>query len=473
MNLKKALSALLGRLLCIGFSVQILLGLAWMVANFSGLQLFGETAYLVRVSGTLLADEYTGILYPALLLLVRFLTTVGPIRWYWVMYVIQLLFAFGTGYAFLRNLGFMKSSGPWCIWGSLVMMTFPMMMQVHLAILPESFTFGLLLLEWTAAVRSFRMIRMVPRGNLKAAAAATLVAEVCLFWLLLTLNEPEYFWVGLVPVAILVFVILYKIPETLKRHAVYPLIIAVGYFVLIRGALNLTQEKGYYNRPERSWETMLFDRTAWSTILRYKWRIPGELTELLGEDRMSEVSLYPDNVKLVLEPELENLLGTNEAQKLYLELSKRAWDQDKETILRHLAQDLAANTLAPTVTIALLEGYGGGSLAARNYDVMMRAAPRLTGWYMDYSLWFFTAALVICAILAVAAKRADWKEPRLRTPIGFRLSMFFTAVYILLWETMQGDCLQDYKQVIFVTQLWIIWMLSLLPREGLSVEKTS
>ena len=93
--------------------------------------------------------------------------------------------------------------------------------------------------------------------------------------------------------------------------------------------------------------------------------------------------------------------------------------------------------------------------------------------FIVYSLWWFTAALVISAILAVAAKLTDWKEPRLRTPIGFRLSMFFTAVAIVLWETMQGDCLQDYKRVIFVTQLWIIWMLSLLPREDLSAEATS
>jgi hypothetical protein len=444
-----------------------------MIANFSGLQLFGETAYLVRVSGTLMADEYTGILYPALLLLVRFLTVVGPIHWYHAMYVIQLAFAFGAGFAFLRNLGFMKSSVRWCVWGSLVMMTFPMMMQVHMAILPESFTSSLILMEWTAAVRAFRMIRMVPKGNLRAAAAATLVAEVCLFWLFLTLNETEYILVGMVPVAILVFVILYKIPEKLKRHAVYPLIIAIGYFALIVGATRLTQDKGIYERPERSVETMVFDRVAWSSILKYEWRWSSLLVEYLGEDVMKTTAVAPENVKEVLEPALEKLVGTREAHNIYRTMISYAWYMDKSVILRHVAQDLAANALAPTVTIALLEGYGGGSYAARNYDVMMRNTPELSRVYMDYGLWWFTAALVICIVLAILAKVWDWKEPRLRTPVGFRLSMLVTAAAIVLWETMQGDCMQDYKQVIFVTQLWIIWMLSLLPRENLPVEKAS
>ena len=201
------------------------------------------------------------------------------------------------------------------------------------------------------------------------------------------------------------------------------------------------------------------------------------MTEYLGEDLMKDISVYPDNVRGILEPELEKLVGTREAQRIYLEMVGRAWFVDKGVIVRHVGQDLAANALAPVVSIALLEGYGGGSYTARNYDVMMRKTPGLTRVYMDYGLWWFAFVLVICVCLSVLAKAWDWKFPRLRTPVGFRLSMFFTAALIVLWETMQGDCVQDYKQVIFVTELWLIWMLSLLPREEVPdrspVEKAS
>ena len=65
------ISALLSRIIFIGMSIQIVLGIVWMCGNFLYFQDFGESAFYVSVSKNFFCDEYTGILYPVDLLLAR------------------------------------------------------------------------------------------------------------------------------------------------------------------------------------------------------------------------------------------------------------------------------------------------------------------------------------------------------------------------------------------------------------------
>ena len=65
------ISAILGRVIFIGFSIQIVFGMTWMCLNFSKLPQFGESLFYVEISKNFICDEYTGILYPVFLLLAR------------------------------------------------------------------------------------------------------------------------------------------------------------------------------------------------------------------------------------------------------------------------------------------------------------------------------------------------------------------------------------------------------------------
>ncbi len=118
------LGAIIKRILLIGFTIQMFLGIAWMCCNFMQVQDFGK----IYFSGKTLLPEggYSSLYYYLFVIL-------GSIPQ--LMYLLQLSTAFMAGYYFLG----MLVSRRYAVWGSLVLMTFPFAMQCHLAILPYSF----------------------------------------------------------------------------------------------------------------------------------------------------------------------------------------------------------------------------------------------------------------------------------------------------------------------------------------------
>lgn len=119
--------AVVKRVLFMGFSVQVILGLAWMCRNLGKVQDFGEPeAVLYRQFYLLLGKNVV------------------------LVQLLQLAAGFFTGYRFLRYLGPAEETEDrtgklWRVWQSLVLLTFPFAMQCHLAILPFSFMGSLFL----------------------------------------------------------------------------------------------------------------------------------------------------------------------------------------------------------------------------------------------------------------------------------------------------------------------------------------
>lgn len=116
-------AAMIRGMLFIGFSVQILLGLAWMCRNFFHVQDFGEPEGALY---GLLAGLFGGM--PQ------------------IVYVLQIAAAFSVGYGFLQYLWPVERA--LAVWRGLALLTFPFAMQCHLALQPYSLmgSFFLLLL---------------------------------------------------------------------------------------------------------------------------------------------------------------------------------------------------------------------------------------------------------------------------------------------------------------------------------------
>ena len=115
----------------IGFSGQIIWGIVWMCCNFAWVQDFGEP---------------DGALYGGLFRLLG----ANP----QVMYLVQILAAFFTGYFFLQKLR--PAGRGLALWRGLALLTVPFAMQCHLAVQPYSLLgslYMLLLLGLLAALR--------------------------------------------------------------------------------------------------------------------------------------------------------------------------------------------------------------------------------------------------------------------------------------------------------------------------------
>lgn len=126
-------------MLFIGFTVQILLGLAWMCANFPEVQDFGEPE----------SAFYRGIF-----------RLCG--RHPQILYVLQLGAAYGAGGYFLKSFSRKEELGKRDagvrfreVWRSLALLTYPFAMQCHLAIAPFSFMGSLFLLLLSFLFRAF------------------------------------------------------------------------------------------------------------------------------------------------------------------------------------------------------------------------------------------------------------------------------------------------------------------------------
>ncbi|MBR1930486.1 MAG: hypothetical protein IJ833_03290 [Lachnospiraceae bacterium] len=112
-NLRRVMKGVL----LIGFSVQIILGLLWMILNFPGSSMMTESLFCMKVNPVTVC----------------------------IQYVLQVLLAFGAARFFLREWGVQDKKRN--IWAALVLLTFPMAMQCHLSVGAESLLGSVLLIQ--------------------------------------------------------------------------------------------------------------------------------------------------------------------------------------------------------------------------------------------------------------------------------------------------------------------------------------
>jgi len=128
-KVSKAFVNVICKLLLIGFGVQIVLGLCWMVANMGRVQQFGETARYLEASKSFIGSGYRGILYPLLIMLAQGMEQLVRIPYHCFLYLLQLVAGFWAAYRLLDAVG-VKGKYRIC-YGSLAMLTVPMAMQTN------------------------------------------------------------------------------------------------------------------------------------------------------------------------------------------------------------------------------------------------------------------------------------------------------------------------------------------------------
>ena len=75
----RALAETAGRFLFIGISVQIVLGICWMIRSFGIFPEFGDSYLWLAAAGTFVCDDYMGIGYPLFLMLAKGIEAVSSI----------------------------------------------------------------------------------------------------------------------------------------------------------------------------------------------------------------------------------------------------------------------------------------------------------------------------------------------------------------------------------------------------------
>lgn len=450
------ISAILKRILFIGISVQTILGIVWICCNFPNIPQFGESFYYMQLGRTLQCDEYTGILYPFFLRIVR--------NNHYVVYVLQLTAAYAAANRFLSVFSQVKRG--WRIWACLAFLTMPVVMQCHAAVLPCSFAASLLLLELTLLIEA---VRDPEKHTLKK------MAELSLCWLALSMLLPEYLYLGAVPVLLFYLSGLFRWWKQGGRRAYGFLLIAV-FAGMILSINSLTQTEGAYGRLKKTPLMTLTQRISWTSMLLEYEKWPDEIVYYADKETVLESTLYADAMDQLFFPAIEHaveeqLISAEQANEYYMTLIDAALRLHKSVILKQMAWDALGYGASPAILQAFLAGKGYDSYSGRNYEIFLEYTPKLSKLYMDYGSWWFAAMLVSALILHILQLSCSTFEIKKKT-VKWVFCCLLTVGIMALWYTMRGAGMLDYKNTILIDELWTACAVLPLGRNAITLDKT-
>ncbi|MCR4617027.1 MAG: hypothetical protein K5669_02435 [Lachnospiraceae bacterium] len=457
-KVRRLVTGILSKIIILGFAAQIVFGIIYVIKNIGYVQMFGDSAANVAVSGSFSCNIYTGVLYPAILLVIRLLGMATGISWYSVMYVLQLALSVCAGFFLVHELGPVVFKKYFALFSGFAIATFPLILQSSMAILPNSFALSFLMLEIAMVSKYWNGLTLViPK------VFSFEMGHICLFWLLAALTNFDFLFIGAIPAAaILIRALRYQNKLKIKKRQ-YPIIIFVLFAVLIVGLYNLASDKTNPVRPQKSIEVALFDRVAWKE-LSHPGNIRYWIIEVIGDDAYEEVLKHRESMKTLAEPMIEEKLGVKESKKFYMKIVKDAIQTNYGDVLHDTFADFAGYAIPPVITKMTLEKTEYLSYTPRNYDVFMRNAPKFSKYYMDYSLFWFGAAGIIGAVLWMMRiqGRLKGKPKGVKIfPDGKALVVLCVVmgVLIAIINTFSGSCVYDYKAAGFSNVLLLLFII--------------
>lgn len=321
-----------------------------------------------------------------------------------VMYVLQLAAAFAVGYVLMR--GFKPASKWFGIWGGLALVTFPFSMQTALAVRPYSFMGSLFLLM---------LYFLLKRGKKRSV----------------------------------------RIPAA---------VVCVLLFVCLSGAVGADDKEDVW---DYGWEASMASRMGWPSILndRNFW---SEELQAYTEETWWETTYCADNMVLLLDA-IEEQVGEEKAKEYYLQVAEIGWNYRAPVVIRQMGWDVLGYTVTPLILPLQLKGEAYDSYSVGNYGVMREHAPALTRCYVEYGCWWFGCCLCLTLVLSAVGVigsigTIDKKCVRRLVFVG-GVCLVASGVLVALL-TLRGAGLMDYRWTVAVNQLWLLWGLWLMRRDG-------
>lgn len=440
----KLIPAILGRVLFIGLSVQIILGILWTFFAMPGFRRFEDTFFYLEVSEALVFDEYTGILYPLLLRLLRGVCSILPIPYFCILYVLQLAAAYFSA-AFLTDC-LWGAKGFWRVWGALVIVTVPVGLLCHLSVLPLSMAGSCFLVQLGCLCR----MAGGKEDREKLLPLCLLQGAFCILGGLLL---PEYVLFGAVAGVL-------SLICALKKKHWWGMGVVLASLILVAGINGLVQKPGALGRMQRSWQSMVLERVAFNHLNDTWFVWPGEMEEFRLKPELADVAHNAMDRREILGPMFEERFGLEGSKEKYLELVRAYLVYLKPEMLIQLRWDAFGYFLPPLATEALMEGKGYYNYVAKNYDAFLGDAPVLSCiTYRYYTGWFVPGAALAFLTLGFVSVR-----DLLRKRTGFlqRLLPYVlcavSACVIPFWYTLQTAGTMDEKNSFVYLGMWYALM---------------
>ena len=445
----RALAQIAGRFLFIGITVQILLGILWGVRSFGIFPEFGDSYLWLKAADTFVYDDYMGIGYPLFLMLAKGIESISSIPYTFLVYTVQVLFAFYSGVVFLRSFGVTDRKG-FLYWGSLGLLTFPMALQCHLAVLPNSLGYSCLLLELSVI---FRLLRRDAQGVAEYRPLRQLFFAG-LWWALSTLFVVENLYLGMIPLIAMWILHLIKIKQTGRQRVLRELVLLAAMGGILFTMVPLWQTPGSYGKAENTVSAAMMRRFSWTHMRdedEYdEW--PEELKNYMSWGDTKRAGYYAGTMQEGVQKQIEDMVGSREAQKIFREYALYHLKTYTSDNIHQIVWDGAGYAVPPVLLQLLLNGRGYDSFSGRNVDIMMTGAPRLTNFMLKYSSWWFLMGIPAMLLVYVIC-RGRGTDRRILSICAI------TAGCMILWYTLRDAGCLDYKNGLLPGSLWLVGMI--------------
>ena len=400
---------------------------------------------MILLNSGLSLKSDTSVIYPALLLIIRALTLNGPVRFYEVMYVLQLVLAFVSWYTFaVKVLPFEKRFLR--VWFSLAVVTNPFAMQCHLAVLEFSFVSSFLCLLVTFTVRfSLEWKKLGSRYDLKTAVKHVCVTS--LFWMLVSLTRKEFVFIGFFCILILLYQIGVNLRAGTKLSKFSPVIVFIVFFAVIH-LIDGTFRVSTPLLPTDVIKRSAYTRIAWTEDLANKYVWPQQVTGTVGSNLMGEAMIDPGIVRTRFTGAVEAEYGRKETSDIFAKWFFNSFRDNKKGIIKSALTDMAGYVFPPAENESALSGRLLPGFATGNYDVMRRNNALLTKFYLRLTSTVYIF-LATASVLALIAGKELFRRVRMFAP---------AAVVILLSSlayTFYGSNVWDHKKALFTTCIWV------------------
>ena len=412
---------------------QMALGVLWIVGNIGKEANFHETFRYLKAVELGMIDEYMGPVYPIIICLAKGIQSVIKVPYYVSIYLWQLLIA-----AMVMYKVFVRMSDPKkAILFTGYVMSFPLVIQMHLAVLPYSLAFSLL------AYIIFECWNFVKEYDNAGCV------KISILWILVGLLIPEYFaFIGMLVVPCLVCGMI-----RYKKYRVRLIMTILIVSVCVSGVLAMTQTRGGLGRMEKCSGVAALHRFVWPDVLSSSFFWDERVGDIFTEADLLGASQYPEVIDYEFGPKLQGVYGVEEANHIFWQMACANIGVSTKKVVESIGKDLMWN-INPILGFQISLKNNGTTLVGWNYGRLQDHTPLITKYYVKVSMisWNIMCSLGILLYIYSWIKRRQ--EEKCGT-FGVKYLITASAVSMILWYTLVCS-MQDYKQMMPVILLWLL-----------------
>lgn len=300
--------------------IQVIFGIIWIAKNFGYVYMWPETSEYLDIAWNYKVDEYVGFIYP---ILVKYLYPTP-------LYIVQSLIALTSTYLFLWKA--IKLEQNKAILGTAYLFTFPMLLQFHFSVRPESLRLSFILLTIT----------------------------------FLTCKKRE-----------------------LKKY-VCVLVVCALVFV---GA-KCVEEPGSRGRIQRTFWAAAFQRVCSDYFSQSFVAWDDRVITTFNIEEASEIVKRSDNMMYVVGPALEKDWGKEGANECYKQMATLCFSMRTRDVVENILFDFKEGALMPFSVIYEQNNYVESQTGV-NYKAFSVKVPDLAKYYWNYSTFTLIILLLL------------------------------------------------------------------------------